>query len=81
MANVSSGTFTALAAPAGVSPEIVAKLNRILDAFLKTAEAKKQFAMLGARTLGGPPERLTERMNQEKARWAPIVKSADIKLQ
>jgi tripartite-type tricarboxylate transporter receptor subunit TctC len=56
-------------------------MNRILDAFLKTDEAKKQFAMLGARTLGGPPERLTERMNEEKVRWAPIVKSADIKLQ
>jgi tripartite-type tricarboxylate transporter receptor subunit TctC len=81
VANVSSGTFTALAAPTGVPPEIVAKMNRILDAFLKTDEAKKQFAMLGARTLGGPPERLTERMNREKAQWAPIVKSADIKLQ
>ena len=32
-------------------------------------------------TLGGPPERLTERMNQEKALWGPIVKSADIRLQ
>ena len=81
VANVASGTFTALAAPIGVPPEIVAKINRILDAFLKTDEAKKQFAMLGARTLGGPPERLTERMNQEKARWGPIVKSADVKLQ
>ena len=81
VANVSSGTSTALAAPVGVPPEIVAKINQILDTFLKTDEAKKQFAMLGARTLGGPPERLTERMNEEKVRWAPIVKSADIKLQ
>jgi tripartite-type tricarboxylate transporter receptor subunit TctC len=81
VANVASGTFTALAAPAGVPPEIVARMNRILDAFLKTEEAKKQFALIGARTLGGPPERLTERMNREKVLWAPIVKSADIKLQ
>jgi len=80
-ANVASGTFTALAAPAGTPPEIVTKMNRILDAFLKTDEARKQFALLGAKTLGGPPERLTERMNLEKARWAPIVKSAGIKLQ
>ncbi len=81
VADVSSGTFTALAAPAGVPAEIVTRINRVLDAFLKTDEAKKQFALLGARTLGGPPERLTERMNQEKVLWAPIVKSADIKLQ
>jgi tripartite-type tricarboxylate transporter receptor subunit TctC len=81
VADVSSGTFTALAAPVGVPAEIVTRINRVLDAFLKTDEAKKQFALLGARTIGGPPERLTERMKQEKALWAPIVKSADIKLQ
>ena len=81
VANLASGTFTALAAPAGVPPEIIAKMNRILDAYLKTEEAKKQFATIGAKTLGGPPERLTERMNQEKALWGPIVKGADIKLQ
>jgi tripartite-type tricarboxylate transporter receptor subunit TctC len=81
VANVASGTFTALAAPAGVPPEIVAKMNRILDAYLKTEAAKKQFALIGAKTLGGPPERLTERMNREKVLWAPLVKSADIKLQ
>ena len=56
-------------------------MNRVIDEFLKTDEAKKQFAALGAAPLGGPPERLTERMNQEKALWGPIVKSADIKLQ
>jgi tripartite-type tricarboxylate transporter receptor subunit TctC len=81
VANLASGTFTALAAPAGVPPKIVTKMNRILDAYLKTDEAKKQFATIGAKTLGGPPERLTERMNQEKALWGPIVKGADIKLQ
>jgi tripartite-type tricarboxylate transporter receptor subunit TctC len=80
-ANLASGTFTALAAPAGVPTEIITKMNRILDAYLKTDEAKKQFALIGAKTLGGPPERLTERMKQEKALWGPIVKNADIKLQ
>ena len=57
-------------------------MNRILDAFLKT-DAGQEAArwLLGARTLGGPPERVTERMNHEKAVWAPIVKSAGIKLQ
>ena len=79
--DIVTGTFTGLAAPAGTPPEIVARINRILDAFLKTDEAKKQFALLGAETLGGPPERLTERMKQEKALWGPIVKSAEIKLQ
>jgi len=81
VANVASGTFTALAAPAGTPPEIVTRMNRILDAYLKTEEAKKQFALIGAKTLGGPPERLTERMNREKVLWVPLVKSADIKLQ
>jgi tripartite-type tricarboxylate transporter receptor subunit TctC len=79
--DIVTGTFTGLAAPAGVPPEIVTKMNRILDAFLKTDAAKKQFAALGAQTLGGPPERLTERVKQEEALWGPIVKNANIKLQ
>jgi tripartite-type tricarboxylate transporter receptor subunit TctC len=76
-----TGTFTGLAAPAGTPREIVEKINRILDAFLKTDEARKQFALLGAQTLGGSPERLVERMKEEKALWGPIVKNAGIKLQ
>jgi tripartite-type tricarboxylate transporter receptor subunit TctC len=80
VADISTGTFTGLAAPAGTPTEIVARINRILDEFLKTDEAKKQFALLGARTLGGPPERLTERMNREKAVWGPVVKGANIQL-
>ena len=81
VADISTGTFTGLAAPAGTPAEIVTRINGILDAFLKTDEAKKQFALLGARTLGGPPERLTERMNREKTVWGPVVKSANIRLQ
>jgi tripartite-type tricarboxylate transporter receptor subunit TctC len=79
--DIEAGTFTALAAPAGTPKSIVMKINAILDAFLKTDEAKKQLAAVGAHPLGGPPERLTERMAQEKATWAPIIKQADIKLQ
>jgi tripartite-type tricarboxylate transporter receptor subunit TctC len=79
--DLTAGTFTALVAPTGVPPEIVTRMNRILDDFLKTDEAKKLLLALGARTLGGPPEQVTERMNHEKAVWGPIVKSAGIKLQ
>ena len=53
--DIATGTFTALAAPAGTPPEIVTRINRILEEFLKTDAAKKQLALLGAKTLGGPP--------------------------
>ena len=79
--DIATGTFTALAAPAGTPHEIVTRINRILEEFLKTDAAKKQLALLGAKTLGGAPERLTERMNREKALWGPIVQRANIKLQ
>jgi len=79
--DIVTGTFTALVTPAGVPPEIVSRMNRILDAFLKTEEAKKQFAALGAQALGGAPGRVTERMNQERALWGPIIKRENIQLQ
>jgi tripartite-type tricarboxylate transporter receptor subunit TctC len=76
-----AGSWYGLAAPAGTPREIVTRINRILEEFLKTDAAKKQLALLGATTLGGAPERLTERMNREKALWGPIVQRANIKLQ
>ena len=79
--DIVTGTFTALVAPAGVPPEIIVRMNRILDAFLKTEEAKKQFAALGAQVLGGPPGRMTERMNHERALWGPVIKRENIQLQ
>ena len=79
--DIVTGTFTALVAPAGVPPEIASRMNRILDVFLKTEEAKKQFAALGAQVLGGAPGRVIERMNQERALWGPIVKRENIQLQ
>jgi tripartite-type tricarboxylate transporter receptor subunit TctC len=76
-----SGVFTGMQVPVGVPAEIVTKLNRALDDFLKTDDAKKQLTAAGAIALGGPPERLTERISREKAQWAPIIKSANIRLQ
>jgi tripartite-type tricarboxylate transporter receptor subunit TctC len=76
--NVVGTTWFAIFGPAHMPPEVVAKINGVLDAYLKKPENVARFGEQGFRLLGGPPTRLVERVVQERARWAPII--ADLNL-
>jgi tripartite-type tricarboxylate transporter receptor subunit TctC len=72
-------TWFAIFGPARMPPEVVAKLNGAIDAFLKKPETKQRFSDVGFRVLGGPPARLTETVAQDRAKWSGII--ADLKLE
>jgi tripartite-type tricarboxylate transporter receptor subunit TctC len=65
-------------APAGTPPEVIGKLNGAVNAFLQTAQAKETFGSLGIEPAGGSPEELKVFIAAEVAKWAPIVKAANI---
>jgi tripartite-type tricarboxylate transporter receptor subunit TctC len=67
------GTWEAIYGPAHMPPEIVAKLNAAMDRFLHKSETRRQFDDTGFRVFGGPPARLTEKVAQDRAKWAPII--------
>lgn len=71
--DVVGGTWNAIYGPAHMPPEIVAKLNAAMDKFLQDPETRHRFSQAGFRTLGGPPSRLTDRVKQDRAKWAPII--------
>jgi tripartite-type tricarboxylate transporter receptor subunit TctC len=75
---VVGSTWNAIVAPAGVPAEIVARLNTAIDAFLAKEDTRKQFYKVGFRVMGGAPDRLRERILDDRARWSKIVKSANI---
>ena len=77
--DVLSTAWTALFAPAGTSPAIVARLNAAINEGLATPELKAALAKLGNRTLGGRPEDVTARLQSDIARWRPIVQSLGLK--
>jgi tripartite-type tricarboxylate transporter receptor subunit TctC len=71
-------TWISIFGPAHMPPEVVSKLNRAIDAFLQKPETKQRFAKVGVHVLGGPPERLTERIKQDRARWTKIIEGLNL---
>lgn len=59
--------------PAGLSPEIVKKVNQAANAALAEAEVRERFVRLGAETVGGTPEAFAAVVKAETAKWKKII--------
>jgi tripartite-type tricarboxylate transporter receptor subunit TctC len=81
IADVVAATWNALLAPAGTPPEVVIKLNSIVNVFLTTERARQELAKLGARPIGGTPGQVTKLITGDRARWAPVIEAANIVLE
>jgi tripartite-type tricarboxylate transporter receptor subunit TctC len=72
-------TWYAMFAPAGTPQNIVARVNRDLNDFLREADVKDVLEKQGLVPRGGRPEVLGERVKKELASWTRVVKAARIK--
>jgi len=73
-----ASAWYAMVAPTGTSPEIVAKLNSIVNGFLQSEKGKAilgQNALLG---VGGSPDDLKAFVAAELAKWRPVIEAAKI---
>jgi tripartite-type tricarboxylate transporter receptor subunit TctC len=70
--------WQALLAPKGTPPEIVAKINAVLDKALKKPELRDKLIKLGLDPIGGPPSVLGKQMRDETREWTDIIKQAGI---
>ncbi len=77
---VYASTWFALFGPPNMPPEIVEKLNTVINAFLRSQEAQKHFAKLGFRSLGGSPAALAKKMADDRAVWSKVIANAGIKM-
>lgn len=68
--------FFMLLAPAGTSPEVIAKLNAESAKALESAPVKERLASLGLEGVGSASADCGRFIQSEIARWAPIVKAA-----
>ncbi|HWK96621.1 MAG TPA: tripartite tricarboxylate transporter substrate binding protein [Pseudolabrys sp.] len=71
--DITCATWNAIYAPAGTPKPIIAKLNRVIDAYLQKPETVKAFSEAGLTPWGGPPERVTKQMAEDRKTWADIV--------
>jgi len=66
--------------PAGLSPDIVTKLNRELTRIVRAPAMKKKFATLGIEAVTGTPDEFNAYIKSEMAKWRAVVAAADIKV-
>ena len=59
--------------PKGMAPELVAKLNKAVNAALAQPDLKKRFKELGYDEWTGSPQKLAERAAKERAMWATVT--------
>jgi tripartite-type tricarboxylate transporter receptor subunit TctC len=73
--------WTALHAPAGTPPDIIARLNAAANTAMQKPEIAKQLEIDGLQVDTGKPERLDAQLAKDAALWGPVIKAQNIVLE
>jgi tripartite-type tricarboxylate transporter receptor subunit TctC len=68
-----------LLGPAGMPPDLVAKLSHDFVAALNTEPVKERLAKLGASPIGSSPEQFDAKIHADYKKWGPIIEAAGMK--
>jgi tripartite-type tricarboxylate transporter receptor subunit TctC len=68
-----------LLGPAGMPPDLVAKLSHDFVAALNTDPVKQRLAKLGASPIGSSPEQFDAKVRADYKKWGPIIEAAGMK--
>jgi tripartite-type tricarboxylate transporter receptor subunit TctC len=80
-ADFESGSWYGLAAPARTPAAIVDRVQREAAAVLKEPEITARLAADGAMPVGNSPQAFAQEIRDDIARWAKVIKAANITLQ
>jgi len=67
-----------LLGPAGLPPDVLAKLSHDFVAALNTDAVKERLAKLGATPIGSSPQAFDAKIHADYEKWGPIIKAAGI---
>jgi tripartite-type tricarboxylate transporter receptor subunit TctC len=73
-------SWNGMLAPAGTPPDVLKRLNAEYNRIIGDAEMHKRMIANGYEPVGGPPEEFGEHIRAELAKWGPVVKRANIKV-
>jgi|KBSMisStaDraftv2_1062788.scaffolds.fasta_scaffold02822_11 tripartite-type tricarboxylate transporter receptor subunit TctC len=76
-----SGAWFGLVAPAHTPKDVVNKLSRETARILQLADVRARLTDLGAEPVGGTPEQFAAHIKSEIAKWAKVIKEANVELQ
>jgi tripartite-type tricarboxylate transporter receptor subunit TctC len=70
--------YFAMFAPAGTPADVIAKLNKALNAAANDKDIQEKFAAIGFETAPGTPEALAHLTVSALLRWAKAIRDAKI---
>lgn len=73
-------SWNGMLAPAGVPADIIRRLNAEYNKIITNPDMQKRMLENGFEPVGGPPERFGELIKSELAKWGPVIKSANIRV-
>jgi tripartite-type tricarboxylate transporter receptor subunit TctC len=76
---VVSATDYAMYAPAATPKEVIALLNRETNTVLRMEDLRAKLAAQGIEVAGGTPESLQAQLLDDIARWAKVIRDANLK--
>ena len=71
-------SWSGIAVAAGTPREVIARLNREINAILATPEMRQKLADQGAEVAGGTPEVFAEHIKRERDKWSRVIRDAAI---
>lgn len=78
---LSASSWWGVMAPAGTPKDVIALLNRQINAVLADPEVRSYFNGLGMQATGGTAEAFGRHIADETDRWRAVVKQADVKIE
>ena len=68
-------------APAGTPPAVVSFLNGEISKVIRKPEFQKRLTELGLAPIDGSPAQFQKLIDQEKVKWAEVIKAGNVKVQ
>ncbi len=75
-----SYNWLGMVAPANTPAPIVKRLNAAVNAALKDADVRTMIESSGGEIVGGTPEEFGKFLAEERAKWAPVIRNANISI-
>jgi tripartite-type tricarboxylate transporter receptor subunit TctC len=73
-------SWNGMLAPAGTPSDVVKRLNAEYNRIIGDTEMRKRMIANGYEPVGGPPEKFGEHIRAEIAKWGPVVKRANVRV-
>jgi len=81
IANFNVVDWKAVAGPKGIPADVVAFLNKELNAVLQSKEVVEKMKAEGTTAVGGTPEQMMEIVKSDIARWKRVAEMAKVKIE